>query len=127
MSRRTSRGPRERTLEEEAEAEDLQLAIGATLAATPIDDYALRRGVLTYVSSERGIGTLPGDLIACLTTIVETSSAPTQAREAVMRRVTLWCLEGYFGRLGKRHSEDNNADRVIERVDHGRLRIRVEG
>lgn len=109
MSRRTPRGPRERTLEEVAEAEDLQLAIGATLAATPIDEYALRRGVFTYVSAERGIGTLPGDVIACVTTIVEASSAPGGAREAVVRRMTRWCEEAYFGRLGERHSEDSNA------------------
>ena len=100
MKRRISRGPRERTLEEVAEAEDLRSVIGAALATTPVDEQSLRRGVWTYVSSELAIGTLPNDVIRRLTTLVEASIAPCAAREGHLRRVLLWCVEAYFGFLG---------------------------
>ncbi|HKW49869.1 MAG TPA: hypothetical protein VJN70_20595 [Gemmatimonadaceae bacterium] len=99
-NRSKPRGPRERTLEEVAEAEDHRLTIAAALTATPIDDPALRRGVCAYVSSERGIGTLHGDVITRLTMIVHSASARTPVREALMRRVTRWCVQAYFGQLG---------------------------
>ena len=100
MRDKHARGPRERTLEELAEAEDLRSVIAAALAATPVDEQSLRRGVWTYVSCEREVGMSPGDVMTRLTSIVEASSAPSPARDAVMHQVMVWCVEAYFGHLG---------------------------
>jgi hypothetical protein len=75
--------------------------IAAALAATPVDEQSLRRGVWTFVGAERDLGTSPGYVIVALTDLVEAShiaSPPT--RRSVMRQVILWCVEAYFGHLG---------------------------
>ena len=115
MNRGPSGGPRERTLEEVAEAEDLLSVIAAALEATPIDEQSLRRGVWTYVSSELGIGTLAVAVMERLTTIVEDSSPPCPARDLVMHRVLLWCVEAYFDHLGG-EPYDGSADATASLV-----------
>jgi hypothetical protein len=94
-------GSRELSLEEVEDALDLRSVIATSLATTPVDDQALRRGVWTYVCAERDLGTRPGSVIITLTEMVESSTiAPRSVRDDVMRRVILWCVEAYFGHLG---------------------------
>ena len=89
------------TLEELEDAHDLRAVIAAALAATPIDDESLRRGVWTYVRSERDAGTSPGSVIVMLTELVDSSPAqPPRVRQSTTRQVILWCVEAYFGYLG---------------------------
>ena len=52
--------PRALSLEELVDAQDLRSVIAAALAASPVDERALRRGVWTYVIAERVVGTPPG-------------------------------------------------------------------
>ena len=90
-----------RTVEEVADSHDLRSVIAAALVARPIDDHSLRRGVWTYVGAERLRGSSPGLVILTLTEIIDAAEiAPMAAREAVTRRVILWCVEAYFGHLG---------------------------
>lgn len=90
-----------RTLAQFEDTQDLQSVIAAALAAHPIDESMLRRGVWTYVSEERHVGTSPGRVILTLTELIEQSKAmSTMEQQAVMRRVILWCVEAYFGHLG---------------------------
>ena len=96
---RDTRAPR--TLEELADADDLRAVIRGALGTTPIDDTTLRRGVWTYVGIERQAGTSPGRVIAALNDLIdEATSVPASARQALTRRVILWCVEAYFGHLG---------------------------
>ena len=84
-----------------ADAEDLHAVISAALAATPIDDAALRRGVWTLVGMERDAGASPGYVIIGLTDLVDMAPlAPTSVKQARLRQVILWCVEAYFGHLG---------------------------
>ena len=99
-NRKYSRGPRERTLEEVAEAEDLRMVISAALRMSPVDEQALRRGVWTYVSSELSVGTSPDAVLRRLSTIVQASIASSPARDVIARRVLQWSVEAYFGHLG---------------------------
>lgn len=93
--------PGERTYASLVDAQDLRSVIAAALAATPLDEETLRRGVWTYVGAERHAGTSPGHVIMALTNLVEAAKVnPTPARQALMRRVILWCVEAYFGHLG---------------------------
>lgn len=93
--------PAERSPAELADAEDLRSVISAALAATPVDEQSLRRGVWTYVGAERQAGVSPGHVIVALTDLVDAAGiAPAAARETLMRRVILWCVEAYFGHLG---------------------------
>ena len=90
-----------RTPEESADVFDLRAVIHAALAVTPIDDAMLRRGVWTYVSVERDAGTSPGHVIMALNDLIDDAAlSPLSARQAVTRRVILWCVEAYFGHLG---------------------------
>jgi hypothetical protein len=90
-----------RTLAQLEDTQDLESAISAALAAQPIDESMLRRGVWTYVGEERHAGTSPGRVILTLTELIEKSSPTSKTRQqAVMRRVILWCVEAYFGHLG---------------------------
>ena len=92
---------RELTLEEREDAQDLRAVIAAALAATPIDVESLRRGVWTYVRSERGMGTPPATVISALTELVEASPVqPRVARDVTVRQMILWSVEAYFGYLG---------------------------
>ena len=93
--------PRELSLEQLVDTHDLRAVIVAALGTSPIDERALRRGVWTYVDAERVVGTPPGSVIMSLTQIVDASGVtPDSLRQAVTRRVILWCVEAYFGYLG---------------------------
>jgi len=101
MDRPRAPRSRELSLEEIEDAQDLRSVIATALAATPVDDQVLRRGVWTYVCAERGVGTRPGSVIIALTEMVESSTvAPRSVRDDLMRRVILWCVEAYFSHLG---------------------------
>jgi hypothetical protein len=90
-----------RTLAQHRDARDLRAVVVDALAATPIDEQALRDGVWTYVRGERQIGVAPGVVILALTDMVERARiVPEDARIARTRDVILWCVEAYFGRLG---------------------------
>ena len=90
-----------RTVEEIADVADLRAVIHAALTETPIDDMMLRRGVWTYVGVERHAGTSPGRVIMALNDLIdEAELSPLPVRQAVTRRVILWCVEAYFGHLG---------------------------
>ena len=91
------------SFEELVDIEDLRSVIARALGAQPVADQSLRRGVWSYVCAVRNLGMPPGQVIVALTTIVEASKvAPRSARDAVMRRVILWCVDAYFGHLGER-------------------------
>jgi len=93
--------PRASTFEELQDAEDLRAVITAALAATPVDEEGLRRGVWTYVRAERALGTSPAAVIVVLTELVEvTTLHPASNRQSLTRQVILWCVEEYFGYLG---------------------------
>jgi hypothetical protein len=89
------------TLEEIEDQQDLKAVIAAALAASPLDEASLRRGVWTYVRAEHHLGTSPGAVIVALTELVDASGirAPS-VQQTVMRQVILWCVEAYFGHLG---------------------------
>lgn len=90
-----------RTVEEIADVVDLRAVIHAALAENPIDDTMLRRGVWTYVGVERNAGTSPGHVIMALNDLIdEAAVSPFSVRQALTRRVILWCVEAYFGHLG---------------------------
>ncbi len=90
-----------RTLAQHQDTQDLEAVICAALAAQPMDESMLRRGVWTYVGEERHAGTPPERVILTLTELIERSKATSNMeKRAVMRRVILWCVEAYFGRLG---------------------------
>jgi hypothetical protein len=92
-----------RTLAQLEDSQDLEAVISAALAARPIDESMLRRGVWTYVSEEQRAGTSPGRVILTLTELIEkTKTTSKMEQQAVMRRVILWCVEAYFGHLGGR-------------------------
>lgn len=100
MVRRNDRFPG-RTVPQQADARDLRSVISASLATNPIDEQGLRRGVWTFVGLERHEGTSPGQVIMALTELVEVARIESaDERQAVMRRVILWCVEAYFGHLG---------------------------
>ena len=101
MDRTRSGEPRTLTLEELEDAHDLRAVIAAALAATPADEESLRRGVWTYVRSERDRGTPPAAVIVVLTALVDSSTVASHAvRQSITRQVILWCVEAYFGYLG---------------------------
>lgn len=101
--------PQTRTLAHAEDTQDLASVIATALATSPIDITALRRGVWTYVGEERHSGTPPGHVILALTELID-ASARTSAMEraAVTKRVILWCVEAYFGRLGGVRAEPRN-------------------
>ena len=83
-----------------ADAEDLRSVIAKALA-TPIDEDGLRRGVWTFVGTERDAGASPGEVIIALTDLVVAAElAPGLVHQARLRQVILWCVEAYFGHLG---------------------------
>jgi hypothetical protein len=97
----TSREPVPRTIEEIADADDLRSVIRKALAARPVDETMLQRGVWTYVGLERAAGTSPGQVIVVLNDLIdEAALTPLDARRELTRRVILWCVEAYFGHLG---------------------------
>jgi hypothetical protein len=91
----------DRNVAELADAHDLRSVISAALSAQPVDEQSLRRGVWTYVVSERHAGTSPGPVIAALSELVEAADIPlVTTRQQLTRRVILWSVEAYFGHLG---------------------------
>lgn len=91
----------ELSLDELEGARDLRAAISTALAATPINDESLRRGVWTYVRGEHDLGTPPGAVIDVLTQLVVSSSIHgASAQQRTMRQIILWSVEAYFGYLG---------------------------
>ena len=93
--------PRSRSAADVEDTLDLRSVIANALAATPVDEMSLRRGVWTYVGAERDAGTSPGHVIMQLTDLIEDATITTLAdRQALMRSVILWCVEAYFGHLG---------------------------
>lgn len=83
------------------ESQDLRSVISEALAGIELDEEALRRGVWTYVGAERHRGTPPGHVIMALTELVDGANLqPLNVRQALTRRVILWCVEAYFGHLG---------------------------
>ena len=92
---------RELSLDQLEDARDLRAVIAAALAMDPVDEESLRRGVWTYVRSERDHGTSPGFVIVSLTELVDASTIDIPSvRQSVTRQVILWCVEAYFGYLG---------------------------
>lgn len=90
-----------RTLAQVEDTQDLESVICAALAARPVDESMLRRGVWTYVREEHQAGTSPGRVILTLTELIENAKATSRMeQQAVIRRVILWCVEAYFGHLG---------------------------
>jgi len=116
MDRTESNEPRDLSFEQHLDAHDLRAVIAAALAAAPVDERSLRRGVWTYVVVERSSGATPGEVIMRLTELVDASDvAPVSLRTALMRRVILWCVEAYFGHLGGEgaaHGEESSASHV---------------
>lgn len=101
MVRRDQAVPEIRSPESVADAADLKSVMAAALAANPVDESALRRGVWTYVGGERDAGVSPGHVIMALTRVVEEANlTPHHQRLAITRRIILWCVEAYFGHLG---------------------------
>jgi hypothetical protein len=101
MYRDRPSAPRELSLDELEDARDLRAVIAAALAAVPVDEESLRRGVWTYVRAERDIGTSPGFVIVALTQLVDAATIEQASlRQSVTRQVILWCVEAYFGYLG---------------------------
>ena len=101
MVRRGSVISAARSPEAVADSADLRSVMSAALAAQPVDEAALRRGVWTYVGGERNAGVSPGHVILALTRVIEEANLkPHEECLAVTRRVILWCVEAYFGHLG---------------------------
>lgn len=121
MVRRQSSVPPARSLESIVDSEDLRSVMTAALAAQPVDEAALRRGVWTYVGGEREAGVSPGHVILLLTRMIEEARlTPHEHRLAVTRRVILWCVEAYFGHLGG--DVVGNDERALS--DTGAVRVR---
>ena len=88
-------------LAKRADVQDLRFAISAALAANPIDEQLLRRGVWTYVGAERLAGTSSARVIMLLTELVmEARIEPAPLRHPIMQRMIRWGVEAYFGQLG---------------------------
>lgn len=93
--------PEDRSVEAIADSADLRSVMTAALAADPIDESALRRGIWTYVGGERDAGVSPGHVIMALTRVIEEADVkPHDLRLTITRRAILWCVEAYFGHLG---------------------------
>lgn len=121
MARSRPVAPPPRSIEAVADAADLRTVIGDALAARPLDESALRRGVWTYVGGERHAGASPGHVIMALTSFIEAAKIePHDERLAITRRVILWCVEAYFGHLGG--DVVGSSDRALS--DTGAVRIR---
>lgn len=88
------------TLDQLEDGRDPRVVIAAALAAEPVAEESLRRGVWTYVRAERDVASA-ANVIVALTALID-ASAITQAsvRRFVTRQVILWCVEAYFGYLG---------------------------
>jgi len=110
MVRRTARDPDDRSLEAVIDAGDLRSVMSTALAARPIDDAMLQRGVWTYVGNERYAGASPGRVIDSLARVIDEANLESRERLAVTRRVIQWCVEAYFGHLGGAAVGENAMD-----------------
>src|SRR4051812_40335724 len=111
MNRSSSPRAPTRTLAQLEDMQDLESVISEALAARPVDESKLRRGVWTYVGEERHAGTSPGRVILTLTELIERSKTTSKVeQQAVMRQVILWCVEAYFGHLGDELDERASAE-----------------
>ena len=91
-------------------ANDCRSIIATALAEKPFDEEALHRCVDCYVGAARIAGRSTSDVIVALTELVErTDIAPASVRHALIRHVIPWCVEAYFGHIG-RDAFDGNAD-----------------
>ena len=106
-----------RSVEDLADAKELRAVIAVAMVNAPIDDQALRCAVWSFVGNERRAGVPPEVVIARLTELIDRANIiPMSARQALTRRVILWCVEEYFGRLGgdaliaREASNDSDAD-----------------
>lgn len=98
-----------------ADVADLRSAIAAVLAATPVYEQSLRRGVWTYVGAERDAGTSPGHVIMALTELVDAAGiTPMSVARALTRRVILWSVEAYFGQLGGAAAGSNDSTLEVD-------------
>jgi hypothetical protein len=94
-------GVRLRSVEDLADAKELRSAIAAVLVTAPVDEQALRCAVWSFVGNERHASVPPALVITRLTGLIDAANiVPLSARVALTRRVILWCVEEYFGRLG---------------------------
>ena len=101
----------DRSPSEAADERDLRTVIASALAAKPVYEQTLRRGVWTYVGAERAAAASPGQVIVALTQLVEDANiVPIPVRQALMRCVMLWCVEAYFGHLGDAVANSENTD-----------------
>ena len=90
-----------RSVEDLADAKELRSVISAALATEPMDEYALRCAVWSFVGAERGAGVPPALIMTRLTALIDNANtASVQVRLALTRRVVLWCVEEYLGQLG---------------------------
>jgi hypothetical protein len=90
-----------RSVEDLADAKELRSVISAALSTAPVDDHALRCAVWNFVGTERRAGVPPALVITRLTDLIDDANiTPTPVRQALTRRVILWCVEEYFGHLG---------------------------
>ena len=90
-----------RSVEDLADAKELRSVIAAALIPSPVDAAALRCAVWNFVGVERRAGVPPALVIARLTGLIDRANIdPLSTRHALTRRVILWCVEEYFGRLG---------------------------
>lgn len=90
-----------RSVEDLADAKQLRSAIAAVLERTPIDEAALRCAVWNFAGTERRAGVPPALVIMRLTGLIDAAKiVPMLAQLTLTRRVILWCVEEYFGRLG---------------------------
>jgi hypothetical protein len=81
-------------------ADELRAVISTPLAATPIDEKALRRGAWTFVGTEREADASSDRLPPrSRTSLAEAWIAPAAGHQARVRRVMRWCVELYFGQL----------------------------
>jgi hypothetical protein len=101
MNSSRNAGTRLRSVEDLAEAKELRAAVAAVLRGAPIDDRALQCAVWNFVGHERRAAVLPAVVISRLTILIDSANiVPAPVRLALTRRVILWCVEEYFGRLG---------------------------
>jgi len=90
-----------RSVEDLADARELRAAISAALAEAPMDEHTVRCAVWSFVGNERRAGVPPALVITRLTGLIEDAKiSPLSVRLALTRRMILWCVEEYFGRLG---------------------------
>lgn len=90
-----------RSVEDLADAKQLRSVIASILANTPIDSYALRCAVSSFVAGERTASVPPALVITRLTGLVDDAKVvPLSSRAELTRQVILWCVEEYFRDVG---------------------------